>query len=139
LNTKLKSGIKIVSLMLAFLLISGCSASTEAQSKDEPSGGSVKIEGVTVSNVQLSLHGKSSLPNSACINTKLLADGSALPWWPAEKCVEVSQGIWTQTVPLEGNSLQTGTQYVIQAYLQGHQNPAATLAFDTNGPPQPSE
>jgi len=43
--------------------------------------------------------------------------------------------MWTLNVPLERKMLQTGTQYVIQAYQQGQQYPVATFAFDTSGPP----
>lgn len=136
----LNSGMKVIIVVMALLLISGCSVSTHVpRSSDQPSDESVTIEGVTVSDAQVSLHGKSNLPDTACINTRLLADGSALSWWPADKCVKVSQGTWTLNVPLEGKTLQTGTQYVIQAYQQGHQNPLTTFAFDTSGPPQPSE
>jgi hypothetical protein len=131
---------KIITLVMMLLLISSCSASVDApQSSNEPSGKSVVIEGVTVSTTQISLHGKSSLPDTACIKTELLAEGSALSWWPVDKCVKVSQGTWTLNVPLEGKSLQTGTQYVIQAYQKGNQNPDAIFAFGTSGPPQPPE
>jgi hypothetical protein len=140
LKTTLDSEIKKIIVVMALLLISGCSVFTNIhQSPNQPSGKSVTIEGVTISDTQISLHGKSNLPDTACINTMLLADGSALPWWPADKCTDVSQGTWTLNVPLEGKTLQTGTQYVIQAYQQGNQNPLATFAFDTSGPPQPSE
>jgi hypothetical protein len=140
LKTKFYSGMKIITLVMTLLLISSCSTSRDVpQSPTKSSGESVVIEGVTVSDAQISLHGKSSLPDTACLTTRLLADGSALPWWPDEKCIEVSQGTWKFNVSLEGKSLRTGTQYVIQAFKQGNQNPAATLAFDTSGPPQPSE
>jgi hypothetical protein len=140
LKTKFYSKMKIISLVMTLLLISSCSASGDTtQSPTKSSGESVVIEGVTVSDAQISLHGKSSLPDTACLTTRLLADGSALPWWPADKCIKVSQGTWTLNIPLEGKSLQTGTQYVIQAYQKGNQKPDATFAFDTSGPPQPSE
>lgn len=140
MKAKFYSRMKIITLVMALLLISSCSASGDTtQSPSESSGDSVTIEGVTVSEARITLHGKSSLPDTDCINTKLIADGAPISWWPADTCVVLSQGTWTLNVPLEGKTLQTGTQYVIQAYQQGHQNPEATLAFDTSGPPQPPE
>jgi hypothetical protein len=139
MKTKLNSGIIVICTIIV-ALIAGCSSSVGvSQAPDQPSNGSITVEGVTVSDTQITFHGKSTLPDETCINTELLADGIPLEWWPGDTCVDLSQGKWEFRVLLEGKALQAGTQYVLHAYQHDHPNNTANLAFDVGGPPPPSE
>ena len=136
----LNKGITAIYIIMVILFIVGCSSFTGiSQTPDQPSNESVTIEGVTVSDTQITFHGKSTLPDGACINTKLLADDTPLAWWPGDTCVDIQQGKWELKVSLEDNMLQAETQYVLHAYQRGNKNVPATFAFDLSGPPMPSE
>jgi len=127
-------------MILVVLFIAGCSESTSvSQSSNQPTNESITIEGVTVSDTQITFHGKSTLPEETCVITELLADDAPISWWPSDTCSYSKQGEWEFKVSLEGNVLQTGTQYVLHAYPRGNQNISATFAFDLGGPPVPSE
>ena len=103
-------------------------------------GGDIAIEGVTVSDAQVVVHGKSTLPEGACVSTELWADGVPLPWWPVDACAPVRQGTWELVVPLEaGQALQPSVQYVVRAYQPGGPNIVATFPFDLDAPPAPEE
>jgi hypothetical protein len=138
-----KSNFKLaISIVMVVLLIAGCSTSNVGATSDNenqsPNSG-IAVTGVTVSDTQIAFHGKSTLPDGACINTKLLADGTPLPWWPSDSCVDQQQNTWELKVPLGDNKLQADVQYVLNAYQRDDQNVATTFAFDLSGPPMPSE
>ena len=140
MKIRLNLGIIAIYMIMVLLIITGCSASTDVpQPQNQLSDESITIEGVTISDTQITVHGKSSLPDESCVNTELLAEDAPLAWWPGNTCVDVKQGKWELNVPMNGKTLQTGTKYVIRAYQQGNQNTAATFVFDMSGPPLPPE
>ena len=146
-----------VCISLVTLLVAGCSVSkigsqtTSGVEEGEKSSGvpsnnggqspngEITVEGVTVSDTNITFHGKSTLPVKSCINTQLMADGIPLPWWPGDTCTDRQLHQWVLKVPLEDNKLQADAQYVLNAYQHDDQSVTATFAFDLSGPPMPSE
>ena len=107
--------------------------------EDRPHDGSISIKSVTVSDTQINVLGKSTLPDGTCVSTELWADGQLLPWWPEDACAAVRQGAWELVFPLEGETLQTDVQYVLHAYGPDDPQVVATFPFDLQGPPNPSD
>jgi hypothetical protein len=149
--------ISTICLTLVLLLATGCSAtksgsqtptgmgdsdksdSVPSSDLNQSSNNEIIVEGVTISDTNIAFHGKSSLPAETCINTKLLADGTPLPWWPDDACADRGKGTWEFKVPLSDNKLQTQAQYVLNVYQRDDQNVTTTFAFDLSRPPMPSE
>jgi hypothetical protein len=104
-----------------------------------PINGRISIQGVTVSDTHILVHGKSTLPDGTCISNELWADGQSLPWWPDAACATVHQGAWELAVPLEAETLNVGVQYVLRAYLPGGAHIVANFPFDLQGPPSPAD
>ena len=143
---------KLIALCMTIvvLLCAGCGKSTnvaKTPSADElaaapdkqglPSNSYITIGGITASDSEIRIHGKSNLQNGACINTELWSNDTKLPWWPDGKCITVNQGIWELTVPLVSEKLKPDVQYVVYAYQPGSQQNDVTLAFDISGPQMP--
>jgi len=101
-------------------------------------GGRITIEGVEVTDAQVVVRGRSTLPDGTCLNAELWADGVLQDWWPTDACAPIRQGAWEFAVLLEeGQALQPGVQYMVRAYQPGGPNIAATFPFDLDGPPPP--
>lgn len=104
----------------------------------QPPQGAIAISGVEATAEQVTLRGKSSLPEDSCISTELWADGVLVSWWPTDLCATVEQGLWELTVPLQAEQvLEPGVQYMARAFQAGGPNIVATFAFDLEGPPPP--
>ncbi|MGC9347779.1 MAG: hypothetical protein ACP5JG_06545 [Anaerolineae bacterium] len=104
----------------------------------QPPSGRIMITGVRVTDADVTIRGEITLPDEACINTELWADGVLQGWWPTDACARVAQGEWELTVPLgPEQTLQPGVQYMVRAYLPGGPNIVATFPFDLDAPPSP--
>jgi hypothetical protein len=108
------------------------------EDEGRPPGARIIIEGVRVTAAQVAVHGKSTLPDGACVSTELWADGAPQTWWPVDICAPVKQGEWNLAVPQEvGQELQLGVHYIVRAYQSGGPNIVATFPFDLDAPPSP--
>ena len=104
----------------------------------QPPSGGIAIKGVAVTAEQVAVRGESTLPDGACLNVELWADGALQRWWPADTCVSVDQGAWELVVPLdEAQTLQPGVQYMVRAFQPGGPNVVSTFPFDLDAPPSP--
>lgn len=137
----------ILLMTIVILLSAGCmlTNTTQTPSAEElaaapdqhgsPSNSS--IGGITASDSEIRIHGKSSLQNGACINTELWSNDTKLAWWPDGKCITVNQAIWEFTVPLASEKLKPDVQYVVHAYQHGSHQNDVTFTFDLSGPQTP--
>jgi hypothetical protein len=147
-----KDHAKLIALCMTIvvLLCAGCGKLTnvaQTPSADElaaapdkpdlPSNSRITIGGITASDSEIRIHGKSNLPNGTCINTELWSDDMKLAWWPDGKCATINQGNWELTVLLVSEKLKPDVQYVVHAYQPGSQQNDVTLAFDISGPQMP--
>ena len=150
MTTKGFTKLIVLLMTIVILLSSGCTLTnaTQTPSVEElaaapdnhgsPSNSYITIGGITASDSEIGIRGKSSLQNGACINTELWSDDTKLSWWPDEKCITVNQGIWELTVPLISEKLKPDVQYVVHAYQPGSHQSDVTFAFDISGPQIPS-
>jgi len=98
--------------------------------------GRITIEGVEVTDAQVIVRGKSTLPDGDCVSAELWANGVLQDWWPTDACAAIRQGSWELVVPLgAGQALQPGMQYMVRAYQPGGPNIVATFPFDLDAPP----
>jgi len=95
----------------------------------------ISINGVTASDEQITIRGKSSLPDGTCVRSELWADGDLLGWWPDDACATVKEGAWELSVALARGNLQAGVEYVVHAYEPGASKSAAAFPFDLGEPP----
>lgn len=106
-----------------------------------PPAGSITIEAVQVDDRRVTVRGRSTLPDGACLGTELWVDGVLAGWWPAETCVPVQDGTWQQAVPLgveqAPGALDSAVQYILRAWLPGGPDIIAVFPFDLAGPPAP--
>jgi len=108
-----------------------------AEEGQAPSG-RITVEGVEVSETTVTVRGKSTLPDGACVSAELWADGVPQAWWPVDVCAPVRQGAWELVTPLpEGEALRPGVQYMVRAYQPGGPNIVATFPFNLDAPPMP--
>jgi hypothetical protein len=136
--------------MMIMQLATGCNPSvgkvhstsaTVPQKTDgnvQTSSRQITIQGITVRASEITMHGKSTLPNETCINTELLEFRTPLTWWPNRACSYVNNGNWEIKVHMDGEPLQAEAQYALHAYQHDNPQVDATLAFDIQGPPPPS-
>jgi len=104
----------------------------------QPPTGRITVEGVEVSDAQVVVRGKSTLPDGACVSAELWANGAPLAWWPLDACAPIQQGAWELVIPLpEGEALRPGVQYMLRAYQLGGPNIVATFPFSLDAPPMP--
>jgi hypothetical protein len=133
----------ISSILLVVLALAACSQPltnalpTSTGSPDQSEKEKISIDHVTVSEVQIIVRGTSTLPDGDCVHTELFAGELPLSWWPRDACGQVQQREWELIVPLDGHQIDASVDYVIKAYLEGSDEIVATLAFDTDSPPQP--
>jgi hypothetical protein len=133
----------ISSMLLVVLALAACSQPltnampTSTGSPDQGGKEKISIDHVAVSEDQIVVLGTSTLPDGDCVYTELFAGEVPLSWWPTDACGQVQQREWELIVPLDGHKIDASVDYVIHAYLEGSDEIAATLAFDTAGPPQP--
>lgn len=64
--------------------------------------------------------GRTTLPNNACIQTQLLADGKPVDWWPVDECASLWRGHWRMIAPLYAKGapgkLTPGVTYTLRAW-----------------------
>jgi hypothetical protein len=106
-----------------------------------PPEGSITIEAVQVDGEQVTVSGRSTLPDGTCLGSELWADGELAAWWPADACALVDRGTWELVVPLGAGqapaALDPNVQYMLRAFLPGGPNIVSVFAFDLAGPPTP--
>jgi len=109
------------------------------QSSENASKGAITVEEVQVTEAQIFIKGRTSLPEGTCLLTELWAAGVPQPWWPDETCICIYEGTWQFAVALGENdapeSLDPDTQYMIRAYEEGGPNNVSTFPFDLAPPP----
>jgi hypothetical protein len=107
-------------------------------SEGGPSDATITVKGVEVTVAHTVVRGETTLPDGACVNTELWADGVLQSWWPSDRCAAVTQGTWELEVPLEADQrLESGVQYMVRAYQPGGPDVASTFPFDLSGPATP--
>jgi hypothetical protein len=112
-----------------------------AEDAGSPPEGSITIEAVQVDGEQVTVRGRSTLPDGTCLGSELWAGGELAAWWPVDACVRVDSGAWQLVVPLGAGqapaALDPDAQYMLRAFLPGGPNIVSVFAFDLAGPPAP--
>jgi hypothetical protein len=111
--------------------------------EEAASQGSITIEGVQVTvGEEIVVHGRSTLPDGACLGSELWANGALQSWWPGETCLVVEDGTWQMAVPLGAAGapaeLDRSAHYMLRAFQQGGPDVVSVFAFDLAGPPTPA-
>ena len=90
----------------------------------------------------ISFHGYSVLPDGTYLQTQLYADDKPQVWWPVDKYIQVRDGKWQITVPLNELSesitkLYIGSETIFLFKVWEKDNPLVTdtYGFDLKGPP----
>jgi hypothetical protein len=107
---------------------------------DQSTTGNISIEQVQVTaGERIVVHGRSSIPEEACLKTELWANGAQQTWWPVDYCVPVAKGEWRLVVPLATGSRPTElnplADYLVRAVVEGRADVEAEFPFDLAGPP----
>jgi hypothetical protein len=104
----------------------------------KPPEGSITIESVQVDGEQVTVRGRSTLPDGTCLGSELWAGGELAAWWPDEACARVDRGAWQLVVPLGVGqapaALDPDVQYMLRAFLPGGPNIVSVFAFDLARP-----
>lgn len=100
---------------------------------------SIKITGVTASDLQIEIRGTSTLPDNTCLHTKLIADGKPVSWWPTDRCTSLKDGKWKLAVQLQADQeIQADIQYMVRVFQTSNPEDISSLAFDLSGPLAPN-
>lgn len=104
-------------------------------------GNKAETARVEISNLQIVdstsviVSGKTSLPNTACIQTRMLEDGKELQWWPVEECARIENGQWEVKILMKIGNASTyfnpKAQYSILAWWK--QKPEQKTIYFVNG------
>lgn len=112
-----------------------------AEDAGKPPEGNITIEAVQVDGEQITVRGRSTLPDGTCLGSELWAGGELAAWWPADACARVDRGAWQLVVPLGAGqapaALDPNVQYMLRAFLPGGPDIISVFAFDLAGPPAP--
>jgi hypothetical protein len=120
---------------------SGRKIAAIAEDAGRPLAGSITIESVQVDDEQVTVRGRSTLPDGTCLGSELWAGGELAAWWPADACARVDRSAWRLVVPLGAGQapaeLDPDVQYMLRAFLPGGPDIVSVFAFDLAGPPAP--
>jgi hypothetical protein len=101
--------------------------------------GGITIEGVRVTEGEITIRGRSSLPNGTCLGSELWANGKLQAWWPSEAVVELENGHWQLVVERGARGVPAGldqtAQYVVRVFQQNAPDVVSVFAFDLSTPP----
>ena len=132
----------MVGIILALTVLSlACCGGTETPDAaglgvaDEIQVRSVRVE----AGQAISVSGRSTLPEDACIHTQLHADGTPVDWWPDDQCATIEDADWEITVPLgqagAPEELDPAVEYVVRAWREGAPTVETRFPFDLAPPP----
>jgi len=153
----------LVSVMMACLL-SGCAVITGADIESDvpvraptpvPRIGTEEPEPCSILDAtgvgvrpgeKITFYGCSTLPDETELQTQLYADKKPAAWWPADKYIQVKNGLWQITVSLSGLSeditklyIGSETYFTFKIWEKDSPSVMAGYMFELMGPPAVSE
>jgi hypothetical protein len=81
---------------------------------------------------QLLIRGRSTLPDGACLEARLFAQGAPVDWWPELDCVPVEGHTWRISLPLGEDSVpaELDAVYELRVWQPERPQEQAVLWFD---------
>ena len=129
------SSLSFLLLIPLMLLAAGCQ-SQEPQPEVTITSGSITIDSFQViPGSHISITGVTDLPDRICLQTQFYENDQPVSWWPADDCIQVSNGTWQVNISLgKGDipdELSQQASYSFEIWMQNNPSiKADPFSFD---------